>query len=345
MIDGSNQLEFTLQELADAVSGKIHGQIHEPISKVATIQEATSNCITFLANRSYYRYLSDTSAAAVILSEKDLENCPVAAITVENPYLAYAKIASLLNPPPEACPGVHQKACVDEHAQVHNTVTVAANVVIGAGVRIGQGCFIGPGCVIENNVTIGKNTRLIANVTLCHDVSIGSAVLLHPGVVIGADGFGIANDEGCWIKVPQLGSVLIGNDVEIGANTTVDRGALKDTVIEQGVKLDNQIQVAHNVSIGAHTAIAGCTGIAGSTRIGKHCAIGGAVNIVGHLEIVDNVQITVASTVLQNISEPGLYSSGVPLQKNNDWHRNYSRFRRLDEMAKKIRRLEKLIDK
>lgn len=337
-------MEFTLQELADAVGGKVHGQAHKPVSRVATIQNATADSITFLANRSYYRYLAETAAGAVILNEKDLENCPVAAIIVSNPYLAYAKIASLLNPDSVPTPGVHKMAFVDESAHLHESVSVAANAVIGAGVTIQQDCFIGPGCVVERNASIGRNTRLIANVTLCHGVSIGENVILHPGVVIGADGFGIANDEGCWVKVPQLGSVTIGDDVEIGANTTVDRGALEDTVIEQGVKLDNQIQVAHNVSIGAHTAIAGCTGIAGSTRIGKHCAIGGAVSIVGHLDIVDNVQITAASMVTQNIKEPGLYSSGVPLQENKHWHRNFVRFRKLDEIAKKIRTIEKLIE-
>jgi len=177
---------------------------------------------------------------------------------------------------------------------------------------------------------------------LCHDVDVGCDVLLHPGVVVGSDGFGIANDKGEWFKVPQLGSVIIEDQVEIGANTTIDRGALDDTVIETGVKLDNQIQIAHNVRVGAHTAIAGCCGIAGSTTIGKYCAIGGAVSMVGHLQIADKVQITVGSVVMQSIKEPGLYSSGAPLQLNKDWHRNYIRFRKLDDMAKRIRKLEKI---
>ncbi len=336
---------YTLQELADAIDGIAHGSAKNPIDSVATIYNAGAGSISFLANRGYYKYLSDTHAEAIILAEQDLEKCPVPAIVVKNPYLAYAKIATLLNPPVQAIQGLHPSASVAADASVHASVAVAANAVIESGVSIAEGCTIGPGCVVGSNVTIGKATVLVANVTLCHDVVIGARVILHPGVVIGADGFGIANDEGEWIKVPQLGSVNIADDVEIGANTTVDRGALEDTIIEQGVKLDNQIQVAHNVIIGEHTAIAGCTGIAGSTHIGKHCAIGGAVSIVGHLEIADKVQITAASTVTQSIKEPGLYSSGTPLQQNGHWHRNFVRFRQLDEMAKRIRKLEKQIEK
>ncbi len=335
---------YTLQELADAVGGTVYGQTETPIDRVATIRNADENCISFLANRSYYKYLAETRAAAIILAESDLQDCPVSAIVVKNPYLAYAKIAALLNPTPAIVAAIHPSASVAEDATIHANVAVAANAVIEAGATIAEGCSIGPACVVGRNVSIDRNTRLVASVTLCHDVKIGSNVILHPGVVIGADGFGIANDQGEWTKVPQLGSVVIGDDVEIGANTTIDRGALEDTVIEQGVKLDNQIQVAHNVTIGAHTAIAGCTGIAGSTSIGAHCAIGGAVSIVGHLEIVDNVQITAASTVTQSIKQAGLYSSGTPLQENALWHRNYVRFRQLDQMAKKLRKLEKQIE-
>lgn len=334
-------MEYTLQALAEAVNGTLSGQADCLINSVATIQNANPESITFLSNRSYFKYLADTCAGAVILTEQDLHACPVAAIVVKNPYLAYATIATLLNPAEETTSVIDPTASIADSASLHASVSVAAHVVIEAGVVIEEGSYIGPGSVIQKNVYIGKNTRLVANVSLCHGVSIGNKVILHPGVVIGADGFGIANDEGRWIKVPQLGSVIIADDVEIGANTTVDRGALEDTILEQGVKLDNQIQVAHNVVIGAHTAIAGCTGIAGSTHIGKNCAIGGAVSIVGHLQIVDNVQITAASTVTQSIKEPGLYSSGTPLEENRHWHRNFIRFRQLNEMAKKIHKLEK----
>lgn len=335
-------MAYTLQELAEAVDGQVKGDPDQNIIDVATIQHAEPDSITFLANRSYRKYLQNTRAGAVILAEKDLDNCPVAAIVVNNPYLAYAKIATLLKPVNTSNAEKHATASIHATAKISQSVSIGANAVIEAGVVIGENTLIGPGCVIQKNTSIGSHSTLIANVTLCHDVTIGDEVILHPGVVIGADGFGIANDQGQWVKVPQLGSVVIGNRVEVGANTTIDRGALEDTVIEPGVKLDNQIQVAHNVRIGENTAIAGCTGIAGSTVIGKQCAIGGAVNIVGHLKIADHVQITAASTVTQDITEAGLYSSGTPLQKNSQWHRNFVRFRQLDTIAKKLRQLEKL---
>lgn len=335
-------MAYTLQELAEAVDGQVKGDPDQNITDVATIQHAEPDSITFLANRSYRKYLQNTRAGAVILAEKDLDNCPVAAIVVNNPYLAYAKIATLLKPVNTSNAEKHATASIHTTAKISQSVSIGANAVIEAGVVIGENTLIGPGCVIQKNTSIGSHSTLIANVTLCHDVTIGDEVILHPGVVIGADGFGIANDQGQWVKVPQLGSVVIGNRVEVGANTTIDRGALEDTVIEPGVKLDNQIQVAHNVRIGENTAIAGCTGIAGSTVIGKQCAIGGAVNIVGHLKIADHVQITAASTVTQDITEAGLYSSGTPLQKNSQWHRNFVRFRQLDTIAKKLRQLEKL---
>jgi len=338
-------LKYSLQELADEVGGKLHGKADCLISKVSTIQNAASDSITFLANRSYSKYLKSTKAAAVIIEERDLATCPVAAIIVSNPYLAFAKISSKLNPIKKVVAGIHSSTVVDDSSKIDKTANINANCFIGMNAVIEANVSIGPGCVIEDNVHIKKNSRLVANVTICHDVSIGENVILHPGVVIGADGFGIANDKGKWIKVPQLGSVVVGNEVEIGANTTVDRGALEDTIIEDGVKLDNQIQVAHNVKIGAHTAIAGCTGIAGSTSIGKYCAVGGASNIVGHITIADNVQLTIGSTVTRSIKEAGLYSSGTPLEVNSKWHRNFIRFSSLDDMAKRIRKLEKTLDK
>ncbi len=206
---------------------------------------------------------------------------------------------------------------------------------IGAGVQIAGGCYIGAGS------TIGADSRVSANVVICHGVTIGERVNIAPGAVIGSDGFGLANEDGKWINVPQLGSVRIGDDVDIGANTTIDRGALEDTVLEEGVRLDNQIQVAHNVHIGAHTAIAGCVGISGSARIGKHCMIGGGAGIVGHLEIADNVVITGMTMVTRSISRPGVYSSGVPAQDNDSWNRNYARLRQLDKLARKVQKLER----
>ena len=331
---------YTLQELAEKVGGTIEGDASCRISHVATIQNAGPESITFLSNRSYRKFLASTRASAVILRNEDQSECPVSAIVTDNPYLAYAKIASLLNPASAHPPGIHSSAVISETAQIHPQAYVGAQAYVADGACIGARSYIGPGCVIEQDTEVGDDCRLVANVTLCHKVTIGNRVLLHAGVVIGSDGFGIANDRGVWLKVPQLGRVVIGDDVEIGANTTIDRGALEDTIIEEGVKLDNQIQVAHNVHIGAHTAIAGCVGIAGSAKIGKFCAIGGGVGIIGHLEIADHVQVTAMSLVTKSITEAGVYSSGTPLQPNQQWHKNYARFRQLDDMARRLRQLE-----
>nr|MBA3565203.1 UDP-3-O-(3-hydroxymyristoyl)glucosamine N-acyltransferase [Gammaproteobacteria bacterium] len=236
---------------------------------------------------------------------------------------------------------VHKSATVAPDSDVDESAHVGACAVIEAGATIGARVFIGPGCVIGRDCVIGKETRLVANVTLCERVTLGARGLYHPGIVIGADGFGIARFDEAWIKVPQLGAVRIGDDVEVGANTTIDRGALEDTIIEDGVKLDNQIQVAHNVRIGAHTVVAGCTGIAGSTVIGSRCMIGGQVGFVGHLSIADDVVITGRSMVTASIDEPGVYSGGLPLDEAGRWRRNSARFRQLDELARRIARLEK----
>jgi UDP-3-O-[3-hydroxymyristoyl] glucosamine N-acyltransferase len=272
-----------------------------------------------------------------------LEECPTNALIVADPYVSYAKIALLLNPAPSFDSQIDPTAVIAASASIADAVYIGAHCVIGENVIIDSGSVIGPGCVIEQACCIGRNSRLVANVTLCTGVSIGERCLIHPGVVIGSDGFGVANDHGRWIKVPQLGKVRIGNDVEIGANTTIDRGALDDTVIEDGVKLDNLIQVAHNVKIGAHTVIAGCVGIAGSAEIGKHCAIGGGVGVLGHLQIADGVQVTAMSMVTKSIKAPGVYSSGVPLQTNRDWHKNAVRFKQLDELAARVKELEQII--
>lgn len=336
-------MSLTLGELAERVGGRIAGDDRVLITGVATLQNAHPTAIAFLSNRSYRKFLATTQAAAVILQSEDLDDCPVPALVISEPYVAYARIAALLNPAPAFEPGIHPAAQVSDNATVAADAWVGPQCVVEDGCEIGPGSFIGPGCVVGRGTRIGAGSRLVANVTVCHGCAIGDRALVHPGVVIGSDGFGIANDQGRWIKVPQLGGVRIGDDVEIGANTTVDRGALEDTVLEDGVKLDNQIQVAHNVHIGAHTAIAGCVGIAGSTRIGRHCAIGGGAGILGHLEIVDNVQITAMSLVTKSIREPGVYSSGTPLQPNELWHKNFARFRQLDDMARRLRALEKQI--
>ncbi len=335
---------ISLAKLARQLGCEVSGDGACQITAVATLQSAGPGQISFLANRRYRKYLATTKASAVILRPDDVEDCPVNALVSANPYLIYARVATLLNPLVPAVAGCHSSAIIETGCEIDSTASIGANCYLGANCVIGAGAVIGPGCVIGRDVIIGAETRLVANISICDGVKIGCRVLIQPGAVIGSDGFGYAPDQGHWVKVPQLGSVIIGDDVEIGANTTIDRGALEDTVIEEGVILDNQIQVAHNVRIGAYTAIAGATAIAGSTSIGKRCQIGGAVGIVGHLSIADDVHITAMSLVTGNIKQAGLYSSGTPLGDNKAWRKNAARFGQLDEMARHLRRLEKKLE-
>ena len=337
-------LSFSLAELAQRLDCEVHGDPECRISGVATLQSAAAGDISFLANNRYRRFVSESAASAIIVKPGDLDTCPANALVAKNPYLVFARVAALLNPVREYPAGIHETAVVDAAAVVAASAHVAATAVIEAGVQIGEHSVIGPGCIIKQGAQIGANCRLSANVSVCEDVRLGDRVVIHPGTVIGSDGFGFAPDQGQWVKVPQLGAVVIGNDVEIGANTTIDRGALEDTVIEDGVILDNQIQIAHNVRIGAQSAIAGCVGIAGSTTIGKRCQIGGGVGIVGHLNIVDDVHITATSLVTGNINQPGLYSSGTALSDNRQWRKNAARFSHLDDMARRLAALEKKLE-
>ena len=330
----------TLAELAAHVGGQVQGDGATTITGIGTLQSARAGQISFLANSRYRKFLQSTQASAVIVAEEYAADCPGNALIVAKPYVAYARIANLFVGRLVCENGVHATAVVSAGVRLGARVTIGPHSVIGEGVILGDDVWIGAGCVLGRNVSIGADGRLEANITLWHGTQIGVRALIHPGVVIGADGFGLANDNGVWIKVPQLGSVRIGDDVEIGANTTIDCGALEDTIIEDGVKLDNLIQIGHNVHIGAHTAIAACTAIAGSTKIGKYCGIGGTVGIVGHLEIADHVQITGMSMVTKSISEAGVYSSGTPLEPNAQWHKNFARFKHLDEMWRRIKHLE-----
>lgn len=334
-------MKYTLGELAEHVSSEVKGDASCLIEGVGTLQHAENSQITFLTNPSYRHQLATTKAGAVIISSADAENCLVNAIISKNPYATYARIAALLSPEEKYEAGIDPAAHIATTAIISKTASIAAGVTIEDNVIIGDSVRIGPGCVVQKNTEIGADSSLTANVTVMHDCVIGKGNLIHPGVVIGADGFGQAMEQGKWIKVPQLGRVVIGDDVEIGANTTIDRGAIEDTIIEDNVKLDNQIQVAHNVKIGAHTAIAGCTAVAGSTKIGKHCRIAGMVGIVGHLEIADNVTVTAKSLVTRSIKKAGVYSSGTPLEPNQQWRKNTVRFKHLDEMAKRLSALEK----
>jgi len=334
-------VKYTLGELAKHVSGEVKGDASCEIESVGTLHHAESTQISFLTNPSYRKQLASSQAGAVIMSAADAENCTINAIIINNPYAAYAKIAALLSPAEEYEIGIDPGAHIATDVSISNNISIAAGVVIESGVTLADSVRIGPGCVLQKNVKIGAHSVLTANVTIAAGCKIGERNLIHPGVVIGADGFGQAMDNGKWIKVPQLGGVVIGSDVEIGANTTIDRGAIEDTIIENNVKLDNQIQVAHNVIIGAHTAIAACTAIAGSTKIGKHCRIAGMVGIVGHLEIADNVTVTAKSMVSGSIKKAGVYSAGTPLEPNQQWRKNTIRFKQLDDMAKRLIKLEK----
>jgi UDP-3-O-[3-hydroxymyristoyl] glucosamine N-acyltransferase len=337
-------MSLTLGEIAQAIDAELDGDPEYPISGVATLQNADTGQLSFLANRRYTPYLNKTRASAVILSRKDRPACPVSALIAEDPYLAYVKAVYLLCPQPEFKPARHASADISASATIHPNTFIGANACIADGVRIDENVYIGPGCILEHDAEVGRDSHLVANVTLCHGVRIGKRVRLHPGVVIGADGFGIANDAGKWLKIPQLGKVIIMDDVEIGANTTVDRGALEDTLIEEGVKIDNQVQIGHNVVVGAHTAIAGCVAVAGSVRIGKRCMIGGASVFSGHIDVADDVIITGMSAVANSIKQAGMYSSGMPVTENKRWRRNIARFLHLDELAKRLKEVERKID-
>lgn len=335
-------MELSLGEVAAAVGARLSGgNASVPVTGVATLQNAGPSQISFLTNPRYRSYLHRTKACAVIVSEQDSHLRQVPILISKNPQVTYARVAALFAPLPTHLSGVHPRAWINPTARVAASAWIGPNSTIEAGAVVKGKVFVGPNCVVGEGALIEEGTCLVASVTICHRVHLGQRVLVHPGAVIGSDGFGLANEQGHWVKIPQLGSVRIGNDVEIGANTTIDRGALEDTVIEEGVKLDNQIQIGHNVHIGAHSALAGCVGIAGSARIGRHCSLGGGVGVAGHLEITDHVQITGMSLVTKSITEPGVYSSGLAVEPNRLWNRVSARLRRIDDLAKRLISLEK----
>ncbi|ADN75171.1 UDP-3-O-(3-hydroxymyristoyl) glucosamine N-acyltransferase [Ferrimonas balearica DSM 9799] len=332
---------MTLAQLASALEARLQGNGDTLIEGVATLGNANASQIAFLANSKYRSHLDSTAAGAVILSEADAEHFSGNALIMANPYLGYAQVAQLLDTTPDCAEGVHPTAVVHPEATLGDNVSLGANVVIEAGAIIGDNVQIGPGCVIGRGAQLGAGTKLWANVTVYHNVIVGQDCLVHSGAVIGSDGFGYANEKGQWVKIPQLGSVRIGDRVEIGANTCIDRGALDDTIIEEGVILDNLVQIAHNDVIGAHTAIAGATVLAGSTTIGKYCIIGGNSAIAGHLTIADGTHISGMTGVTGSIKEKGLYASPPPLQEAKQWRKNSVRMRQLDEMYRRLRELEK----
>ena len=325
------QEELSLGELAVRFGLELRGSPDTRVSHVATLAEAAPGSLSFLADSRHRRELASTRASAVVLAASDAPACPVAALVTENPRLAFARMAALLHPEPEHSPGVHPTAVIAAGVHVPASATVGALAVIEEDVHLGERSCVGPGCIVQRGARVGEDTHLVARVNLYPGVLLGARCLVHAGAVIGADGFGLAADRGTWVKIPQVGSVRIGDDVEIGANTTVDRGAIGDTVIGEGAKLDNQIQVGHNVIIGAHTAIAACTGISGSTIIGKRCMVGGMVGFAGHLTIADDVVITGCSLVSASIREPGSYSSGMPAVPTRAWRRMVAHLRRFGE--------------
>jgi len=331
----------TLAQLAERFDLGLRGDGGIVIEGVATLASAGVGQLAFLANPRYRNELARTTASAVVLRAEDAGNAPVACLVAANPQAAFARIAALFDPRKLPAPGIHASAVIDPSAQVDPRASIGPFVSIGARSTIAAGAIVGAGCVIGDDCVIGTDCELVARVTLVCRVRLGNRVMIHPGAVLGADGFGLAMEAGRWMKVPQLGGVAIGDDCEIGANTTIDRGALDDTVLEEDVRLDNQIQIGHNVRIGAHTAMAGCAGVAGSTKIGRNCLIAGAVGINGHIEICDNVVIHAASTVLNSIDQPGEYSSGTALQDHHTWRRNVARFKHLDELARKLNTLAK----
>lgn len=334
----------TVGEIAAWLDAEVTDEAATRITGAASLASATGSDMAYYdGDRKAAGVASQTSAGLVITTEDGRSSLPpgVSAVVVSEPRLAFARALERLYARSTPTAGIHPSAVVADDAEIDPSVTVGPQAVIGEGARIEAGAEIGPGCLVGRNVLIGADTRLIARVTVLDDSLIGARCVLQPGVVIGSDGFGLAQEKGTWRRVPQVGRVVIGNDVDIGANTTVDRGALDDTVIDDGVKLDNLIQIAHNVRIGAHSAVAGCAGLAGSSEVGRHCTLGGGVGLAGHLTLADNVHITGMSMVTRSIHRPGVYSAGTPLDSNERWHRNAARFKQLDRLARRVKQLEK----
>jgi UDP-3-O-[3-hydroxymyristoyl] glucosamine N-acyltransferase len=333
-----------LGQLAEFLGATLRGPAEKEITGLATLQEAGPGQVSFLANPQYRKFLATTHAAAVLLKPADAEGFAGDALLIADPYLAYARISHLFDPKPKAAAGIHPTAVVAEDAFVDAAASVGAYAVIESGARIAAGVTIGAHCFIGARSTIGEGGWLAPRVTLYHDVRIGQRVVIQSGAVLGGEGFGFANEKGVWQKIAQIGGVTIGDDVEIGVNTAIDRGAMDDTRIGNGVKLDNQIQIAHNVQVGDHTAMAACVGISGSAKIGKHCMLAGGVGLVGHIEICDGVFITGMTMVTRSITEPGSYSSGTAMQPAAEWRKSAARIRQLDDMARRLQQLEKIVE-
>lgn len=334
--------EILLSSLAEQLGAQLAGDAQARVSSVATLEGAKAGQLSFLSNAKYRKYLAETAATAVLIKEDDLSFVPpgVTALVVKDPYVAFARVAQQLDSTPAIAIGIHPTAQIDPSAEVAANVAIGAGAVISAGAIIGSDSQIGAGSFVGESAVVGKNCRIWPNVTLYHKVVVGDNCLVHSGTVIGADGFGFANERGTWLKIPQTGSVILGRDCDIGANVTIDRGAIEDTIIGNNVIIDNQCQIAHNVQIGDHTAIAGCTVVAGSTKIGRYCIIGGAAVLNGHIEICDGAHISGMAMVMKPITEKGMYTSGIPATSNAEWRKNTARLRQIEQLHQRVRQLE-----
>ena len=337
-------MQVTLTELVAQFGGELVGDGARKVRQVAPLDRATPEEIGFVSQSKYLAQLSSTQAGAVILPDDARDATDLPRILTPHPYLYFARVSALLNPPLRPQAGIHPAATVAPDAVIAADASIAAGAVIGQGAHIGARTVVGPNCVVGDHARVGADCHLHANVTLYHACVVGERCILHSGCVIGSDGFGYAPAEGRWEKIPQIGRVLIADDVEIGACTTIDRGALEDTIIGEGVKLDNLVQVAHNVHIGAHTAIAACTGIAGSAKIGRHCMIGGATMILGHIDIADGTRISTNTLITKSLPKAGTYTSALPFSEHAVWQKNAVHMRNLDKLADRIKQLEKRLN-
>jgi len=333
-------IRYSLGEIVGTLGGELLGD-DVAITGVASLASAQSGQISFLTDSKYRSLLSSTRASAVIVGTRNRDITDLPRIATPNPYVYFARVAALFNPRPAITQGIASSAVIDPTANIPSSCTIAQHVIVGRRVTLGNNVVIGPGCVIEDDVVIGEGTTLHANVVIHHACVIGNRCNLFAGCVIGADGFGYAEDSGSWVKIPQIGRVVIEDNVDVGANTTIDRGALDDTVVEEGVKLDNLVQIGHNCRIGAHTVIAGCVGIAGSAHVGRHCKIGGAAMILGHLDIADGVTISPGSMITRSLNKPGTYTALMPFQDHEDWLKTAAALRQLSKLTDQVKKLEK----
>ncbi|TQV86635.1 UDP-3-O-(3-hydroxymyristoyl)glucosamine N-acyltransferase [Aliikangiella coralliicola] len=337
--------EYSVAEIARLLDAEFYGDGKHLIGAIASLENAKANEMSFLNSQKYTSILNTTLAGCVLLSEEFKSSVKTNCIVVKDPYLAFAKVAQLLDNTPIPETGVHESACVAKSTQLGSKVSIAAGCVIENDCVIEDGVILGPNVVVGRGSKIGQQTRIFANVSIYHYVEIGRGCLIHAGAVIGSDGFGFANEKGKWVKIPQTGKVVIGDEVEVGANACIDRGALNNTIIGNGVKLDNFCHIAHNVELGANVAMAAYAGVAGSSKVGDYCTFSGRSTILGHLEIAPGTHVTACSLINKSNKEPGVFSSGTGMQDNKTWRKNVARFRQLDDMAKQIKELNKQLKK